>query len=300
MLLPDTFYKDRKLETLVENKTSYTLNQAEVHVYETHQQAERVLLQFDYPVLASMIQGKKVMHLKDRESFPFFPGESLILPANQLMAIDFPAAREKNPTRCLAMTISEEKLKETLQMMNEMMPKADGKEWNMMDYNYHFTNDSGIYQILQRLLFLFSENHSMKDVFVDNMLNELIIRILQANSFRIYQDQSKQLSSSHRLAYVMQYIKDNLDKSLSIEELSAQACMSKSHFYRVFKDELGISPVDYINRERIRLATRLMKDKSRNIKDVYLSCGFESRSYFNRVFKKIQKVSPGKFLSNDV
>ncbi|MEM8896701.1 MAG: AraC family transcriptional regulator [Bacteroidota bacterium] len=300
MLLPDTFYKDRKLDTLVENKTSYTLNKAEVHVYETHQQAERVLLQFDYPVLASMIQGKKVMHLKDHESFPFFPGESLILPANQLMAIDFPEASEKNPTRCLAMTISEDKLGETLQMMNEMMPKADGKEWSMMDYNFHFTNDSGIYQILQRLLFLFSENHSMKDVFVDNMLNELIIRILQANSFRIYQNQSKTLSSTHRLAYVMQYIKDNLDKSLTIEELSEQACMSKSHFYRVFKDELGLSPVDYINRERIKLATRLMKDRSRNIKEVYLACGFESRSYFNRVFKKIQKVTPKKFLSSDL
>ncbi|MEM6767991.1 MAG: AraC family transcriptional regulator [Bacteroidota bacterium] len=297
MYLPKSFYNGRTLDTLVENKTSYSLKQAEIHVYETHQQAERVLLQFSYPVLASMIQGKKVMHLQHEPSFPFFPGESLILPPDEPMAIDFPEASLQTPTRCLAMTISEDKLRETIEIMNDRMPKADDREWNMLDYSFHFTNDNSIYQILQRLLFLFAENHNMKDVFVDNMLQELIIRIFQANSRKVYQEHSKSLSGSHRLAYVIQYIKENLDKSLSIEELSQKACMSKSHFYRVFKDELGISPTDYINRERIKLATRLMKDKSRKIKDVYLSCGFESRSYFNRVFKKIQKVSPREFQS---
>ncbi|MEM9723621.1 MAG: AraC family transcriptional regulator, partial [Bacteroidota bacterium] len=246
MLLPDSFFKGRTLDTLVENKTSHTFNQAEVHVYETHQKAEKVLLQFEYPVLASMIQGKKVMHLGDQHSFPFFPGESLILPSNEIMAIDFPEATIKNPTRCLAMTISEDQLKETIQMMNEQMPKADGREWDMMDYNFHFTNDGSIYQILQRLLFLFAENHSMKDIFVDNMIQELIIRIFQANSLKAYQENSLALGSSHRLAYVVQYINENLGQSLTVVDLSEKACMSQSHFYRVFKDEMGVSPTDYI------------------------------------------------------
>ena len=69
MHLPDAFYKNRKLENLVENQTSYTLNNAAMHVFETHQQAERVLLQFDKPVLASMLHGKKIMHLRDHNSF---------------------------------------------------------------------------------------------------------------------------------------------------------------------------------------------------------------------------------------
>lgn len=59
MVLPESFYKNRKLENLVENQTSYTLNNAALHIFETHQQAERVLLQFDQPVLASMLKGKK-------------------------------------------------------------------------------------------------------------------------------------------------------------------------------------------------------------------------------------------------
>ncbi|MEO2128804.1 MAG: AraC family transcriptional regulator [Christiangramia sp.] len=295
MVLPESFYKNRKLENLVENQTSYTLNNAALHIFETHQQAERVLLQFDQPVLASMLKGKKIMHLREQQSFDFLPGESLILPSNELMCIDFPEARDQNPTKCLAMAISEEKIRKVLGRMNELMPKTDNREWQLIDYNFHFTNDIGIYQILQRLIFLFTENHPSKDLFVDNMLDELVIRILQTNSRKIYNEKSFELSSSNRLAYVVAYIRENLHKSISVEELSQKACMSESNFYRVFKNELGISPTDFINNERIKLAVSLLQNPKKTIKEVYLECGFESRSYFNRVFKARKSVSPGEF-----
>ncbi|APU70350.1 AraC family transcriptional regulator [Christiangramia flava] len=295
MVLPESFYKNRKLENLVENQTSYTLNNAALHIFETHQQAERVLLQFDQPVLASMLKGKKIMHLREQQSFDFLPGESLILPSNELMCIDFPEARDQNPTKCLAMAISEEKIRKVLGRMNELMPKTDNREWQLIDYNFHFTNDIGIYQILQRLIFLFTENHPSKDLFVDNMLDELVIRILQTNSRKIYNEKSFELSSSNRLAYVVAYIRENLHKSISVEELSQKACMSESNFYRVFKNELGISPTDFINNERIKLAVSLLQNPKKMIKEVYLECGFESRSYFNRVFKARKSVSPGEF-----
>lgn len=76
MQLPRSFYTNRKLELLVENQTSYTLNNAAMHVFETHQQAERVLLQFDQPVLASMLRGKKIMHLREQQQFDFYRGIS--------------------------------------------------------------------------------------------------------------------------------------------------------------------------------------------------------------------------------
>lgn len=295
MQLPDHFLKGRRLETLVENQTSYTLNNAAMHVFETHRQAERVLLQFDQPVLASMIRGKKIMHLRDHPSFSFLPGESLILPSNELMCIDFPEAEEHNPTRCLAMAISEEKIREIIQLMNDSLPKTDDGEWGLMDYNFHFTNDIGIYQILQRLLFLFTENHPSKDLFVDNMLKELIIRILQANARKIYTEKAMTLSSSHRLAYVIQYIRENISQSLDIDTLSEKACMSESNFHRVFKNELGISPIEFINDERIKLAASLLQDPKRKIKEVYMECGFETRSYFNRLFKRKKKLSPSEY-----
>ena len=97
-------------------------------MFETHQEAEQVLLSFREPVLASMLEGKKVMHLNKMAAFDFMPGESLILPSNELMCIDFPEARLDNPTRCLAMASSEDKIKQTVGFLNETMAKADD-EW---------------------------------------------------------------------------------------------------------------------------------------------------------------------------
>jgi len=298
MNLSNEFYETRKLENLVENQTSYTLNNAALHIFETHKQAENILLKFDKPVLASMLKGKKIMHLRDQQSFNFLPGESLILPSNELMCIDFPEAKQNTPTQCLAMAIAEDKIDKVLDHMNEFMPKSDKGEWSLMDYNFNFTNDVCIYQILQRLLFLFTENHPSKDLFVDNMLEELIIRILQTNSRQIYTEQSFNLSSNNRLAFIIEYIRSNLHNPLTVKSLSKKACMSESNFYRVFKNELGISPTDFINNERIKLAVSLLQNPNRSIKQVYQKCGFENRSYFNRVFKSRKKVAPGDYQSN--
>ena len=295
MKLPPHFLRNRKLETLVENQSSYTLDHAAMHIFETHQQAERVLLQFDQPVLASMIEGKKVMHLRDYESFQFLPGESLILPSGEPMCIDFPEADTDNPTRCLAMAISEEKIATVLQWMNEIMPKSDHREWGLMDYNFHFVNDPAVFRILQRLIFLFTEDHPYKTYFVDNALRELIIRILQTNERKIYSSDTLMLKGNSRIAHVVRYIRTHLHESLDVEMLSHKACLSTSHFHRIFKEELGTSPVEFINNERIKLACSLLQDPEVSIKEVYMCCGFESRSYFNRVFKNLQQSTPGAY-----
>lgn len=295
MELSNRFYEERKLENLVENQTSYTLNNAEMHVFETHKQAERVLLQFDKPVLASMLVGKKIMHLRDEQSFNFLPGESLILPSDELMCIDFPEAQRNNPTRCLAMAISDSKIKEVVRLMNENMPKNNGNEWQLMDYNFHFTNDASIYGILTRLLYLFTENHASKDFFVDNMLQELIVRILQSNAKKIYTNLDEKTVKSGRIGFIVNYIIKNLHEPLSIELLSKKAYMSPSHFHKVFKNEIGVSPIEFINEERIKLASKLLQNPNKKVKEIFMECGFESRSYFNRLFKRKKMVSPSLY-----
>ncbi len=294
MSLADSLVRNRRLESLVENQTTYTSAHAELHLFETHQEAEQIVLKFRQPVLASMLEGKKVMHLSGITAFDFIPGESLILPSDELMCIDFPEARMDNPTRCLAMAICENKIKETVAFLNETRARVD-EEWRFTDYNFHFTNDVAIQQILHRLVFLFAEDHPSKEVFTDFMLRELIIRILQTEARKIYSEQTMQLSSGHRLAYIIEYIRQNLDKNLTIKELSNKVHMSESNFHRVFKNELCISPIDFINNERIKLATSLLQNPNKKIKEVYMECGFNSLSYFVRLFKRKEHLTPKEY-----
>ncbi|KGE88692.1 AraC family transcriptional regulator [Phaeodactylibacter xiamenensis] len=291
MQLPQNFSLYRRLDTLVENKTSFTMEQAEVNVFETHQQAEEVLLKFHQPVFASMIRGKKVMKLREQPSFEFLPGESLLLPADETMCINFPEAEIDNPTHCLAMTLSEDQIRKTIQSLNESAPKGDGEEWAFTPSSFHFTNTVAIKQIIQRLLFLCTEDHPSKDLFANLMLQELIVRILQAEARANYIEQG-QVDDNNRLSFAIRFIREHLGESLTVEQISQKVYMSESNFYRVFKDHFGVTPVEFINNERIKLARRMLEDPTRKVQDVYLSAGFNSGSYFNRVFKRKYGLSP--------
>ena len=127
------------------------------------------------------------------------------------------------------------------------------------------------------------------------MLRELIVRILQAETKKIYTERTLQLSSSHRLAFIIQYIRDHIHEDLNIKTLSQKAHMSESNFYRVFKNELNCSPIAFINNERLKLATSLLRNPNKKIKEVYMECGFNNLSYFIRQFKKKEKCSPKEY-----
>jgi AraC-like DNA-binding protein len=294
MNLPNSFLEKRRLESLVENKSTFCIDNAQINVYETHTFADKVMLKFDEFVLASMIEGKKVMHLQDQSSFDFYPGESLILPKDSTMVIDFPEAKHNNPTRCLAMTISSDSINEVLMLMNESFAKSDN-EWEYEESNFHFTNDAVIYRLLQRFLFLFDENHPLKDIFLDNMLKELLVRIFQLNHSESKLKNYQREATSNRISAATQYIMDNLHNSISVDDMARAACMSTPNFYKVFKNEMGLTPLAFLLQQRIRKAESLLKSPKYMIKDIYYRCGFENQSYFNRVFKKHHQLSPKEY-----
>lgn len=266
-----------------------------MNIFETHQTAVDVHLDFSAPVLASMIQGKKIMHLRDRTPFAFSPGESIMLPPDELMRIDFPEATLATPTKCLALAVAEERVARVSQRLNEQRAKLDNREWRAADYNLHFTNDPAVHHIIQRLVFLCVEDHPAKDFFVGNMIDELIIRILEVGSRTTFLQAERKEAGNDRLAFVINFIRSRLSEKLSVKDLSQKAYMSESHFHRAFKNELGCSPVEFINEERLQLAARLLNNINREIGEVALRCGFNSLSYFTRRFKRRFGLTPSAY-----
>jgi len=71
--------------------------------------------------------------------------------------------------------------------------------------------------------------------------------------------------------------------------------MSKSTFYRSFKREFGISPLEYILSEKIKRAKILLADPKNAIKSVSFDCGFNDVNYFIRLFKKMEEITPRQY-----
>jgi AraC family transcriptional regulator len=295
LTLSPGYAKNRKLIDIVENRTIHTLSNAELNIYETHQRAEKVNLRFSDPLLVSMIRGKKVMNLSNLPDFGFLPGESVILPSEELMQIDFPEATLQSPTQCLALAISPGKLQQTVDLLNREGEKVNGNEWSTLNFNYRFTNDIAINQIIQRLIFVFTENHPSKDLFSEMLLSELVIRILQFENRSSYDLEALRSSNSNGFAHVIKHIRENLTEQLSIENLSKLAYMSESKFYKSFKSEFGLTPNEFIIEERLKVAENLLVNPKVSVKEAYMASGFNSFSYFSRLFKKRKNISPSEF-----
>ena len=284
------------LSTLVEHRRAWTLEKAELNLYETYQEAFEVPLSFTDPVLTSMISGKKIMHLPNKKPFEFVPGQALIMPSRERMKIDFPGANEAAPTRCLALVISDEFIRETTQQFNQSPPRLEPTDqWDLDDQNFHFTQSPDITGTLQRIITLFREDHVAKDFFATNALQELVLRIMQTQARHLLIDRCREFLTNHRLAYAVNYIRDHLDRPIKVEDLCEKACLSKSQFFRAFKQEFGITPVDFVNRERIERAKRILAHPHKTVTDTCFECGFNSLSYFSRVFRKWAHCSPGQF-----
>ena len=286
----------RRLEQEVENRTAYTIDAAELTIYETHHVAEKVELTFTSPVLASMIRGKKVMHLAETPAFDFLPGESVIVPSQELMRIDFPDAQLQNPTQCLALAIDADKVKQVTDLLNERAPLVDTEQgWQFGQANFFLTNDGPINQLISRLIYIFTENNKAKDVFANLVLQELVVRLMQTQARTLLLTQGTGSANVNRLAHVAQYINRHLSRGLQIRELANEACMSEPNFYRTFKQTFGLTPVDYINQQRISLASKLLRTTNRCLADISMECGFNNLTYFMKLFRREKGLSPAQF-----
>lgn len=94
---------------------------------------------------------------------------------------------------------------------------------------------------------------------------------------------------------VMQFVKANYDKKISLDDIAAHVYLSRSYLSSMFKEEMGESLFAYINRVRIEKSKILLLSNKVSLADIGGMCGFEDQSYFTKVFKSIVGVSPKKF-----
>ena len=286
-----------QLQSLVENRTVFALDSYELNIFETHQKAYRVALRLDGLALTTMLRGKKVMHLPGRPAFDYFPGESVVVGEDERMEIDFPEACAYQPTQCLAVAIAPDTIRHTVELLNERYPRAEAHTpWALgAPEHAHLTNTPELTDTLERLVAVSRTTDAAKDVLASFTLQELLVRLMQTQARAlIFHDYARHLTT-HRFAAVVDYIKRHLAENLSVDKLSALACMSKANFFRVFKREFGLTPIEYIIRERLAEAKRLLRQPLANVTDVYLRAGFNNLSHFQALFKKHEGLTPGAY-----
>jgi len=125
----------------------------------------------------------------------------------------------------------------------------------------------------------------------------------------LYTDEAKQLASSsfaklkshsesRRVQRVIDFIQNNYDKNIRLEDMAALVGLTPVSFSRFFKIRTGKTVVSYVIDVRLGYATRMLVDTVMSINEIAYHSGFSNISNFNRIFKKYKNCSPKEFREN--
>lgn len=101
-----------------------------------------------------------------------------------------------------------------------------------------------------------------------------------------------------RLARVTDYIRATLHEPSDYRQLARLATLSYCQLFRLFKRQLGVSPQQFIEQQRIDVAKRLLTLNRLSIKEVASQVGFVNQLYFSRRFQKATGLSPSQYRAN--
>lgn len=151
--------------------------------------------------------------------------------------------------------------------------------------------------VIRTLLYRIIDEYRLKmidsEAYMAALLTEMIITIR-----RSYNASKSDISFAHITAFekIKRYILDNIDRAVSVDELSRFIFLSKYHFIRVFTEHFNETPHRYITRLRVERAKELLLyDNSLTVFDVAAKMDFDSQQTFSAWFKKNVGVSPLKY-----
>lgn len=286
----------REPKQLVENRTSFLGPESEVSIYDTYLPEKLVRFDADQLMYCGMVNGRKIMHSHLVHDQEFLPHESFVLAPGETVNIDFPDAREDNPTTCLTIEISKEKVIDVASRLCDQGAVRSElcEKWNKRGAVMHTHHCTATQRLLVRMVTLFTENHPDRDMMIDFNISELIIRMLRHEERDFLLSYSFDQPDASGLTAALQWIRSHLSTPLDINALCKQACMSRSRLYAEFKLRLGCSPAELQQQLRLKEAGRRLRHQEM-ITSVCYDLGFSSPSHFSRRFKHMYGCTPTEY-----
>jgi len=133
------------------------------------------------------------------------------------------------------------------------------------------------------------------EIIVQVELMEMLHSIVFNQSDRIDQSDFVQNKDSARIKQMISFIQAHYAEALSVSQIAEASSISESECYRCFRKLLDTSPIDYLLQYRIRVAAGMLAGSDRSVSDICYATGFNSPSYFAKVFHQALQSSPREY-----
>lgn len=145
-----------------------------------------------------------------------------------------------------------------------------------------------------RQAFQIPEEESGYELQIREALSEIWLELFRQNQQVLRKQKSTGPAdrSKEQIKQMMSYIQENYAEKLTVSRIAATAFVSERECYRIFRKCLQMTPTEYLTGFRIQTACRMLEEGKKSITEIALDCGMGSGSYFGKVFRKYQGVSP--------
>ena len=117
--------------------------------------------------------------------------------------------------------------------------------------------------------------------------------------YRIISFSSSYASPNHALTKAVDHINLNYTSHISMEDLCAVSGVSKQYLCLLFRKILFCRPTEYIAKRRIQAAKEILTGTAKTVEDIALETGFCSESYFCKLFKRYEGITPTAFRNTE-
>ncbi len=157
--------------------------------------------------------------------------------------------------------------------------------------------DEQLSYIAMSLFYELKEENVAGRVYADYVAKLFAMQLIRRYSYLKDVHPRKGGMAPRKLQKAVSLIADNLEQeqSIPLAEVAAQVGMSRFHFSRAFKQSMGLSPINYIARQRIERAKKLLTQTDLPIADIALRAGFSGQSHFTTLFRRLVGVTPRLF-----
>ncbi|MEX3776401.1 helix-turn-helix domain-containing protein [Pseudomonas sp. MYb118] len=174
----------------------------------------------------------------------------------------------------------------------------DGSEYSTMRFERGFEDDL-IASIGHAILLELQNSTPSGKLLVESLACSVAARLIQrftsAAPARLLSLEQVPNPGIKRLRQVMDYIEDNIESTISLNDLAAVACLSRFHFARSFKSATGKTPQRYVNERRMERARYLLRHSTYSVAEVAMILSFSSQATFSRAFRQHTEQTPNEF-----
>jgi AraC family transcriptional regulator len=132
--------------------------------------------------------------------------------------------------------------------------------------------------------------------FAETLARALALHVLREHAHvDINKKTHRSALPGYRVSKARAYIAEHITGPVPLQELATVSGMSVFHFSRLFKEATGLSPNQYVIREKINKAKELLQQTDQSVAAVAYTLGFENPAHFSATFKKVAGVSPSVY-----